>query len=415
MLSIYLLFSKMYSVIERNLFILKNHTTIGQMPKRSLPRSVLSPEKAFIAAGIESAIRGMDLKNFISNSILQNISESTLEILEGELDNKDLISKMKLTQIDLLLHEYINNIGKDTANILEIARPTSVFPITVNEKMLTSAKIIQPSQPDIESSKEMSRASNASDSKQFTNSPPMNSKRLMPTAAEIIPASQIIIESQDNTNLVNNALISNRSLAQTPQEVSALTSVEFTEVRDILEKLYAEGEIERRERGDEFEYWKPSKAHNITWQIYGIMTNDPTKAQNPEEISKLVPGTNRDSVKAVLYWLLKEGWVKRKHRENSDDKRRSSWVYWKPNTSIPLLRNSIDVDKLLENLPRQKRQAVSVRLLSSKLDAPASTVRDAMNRLESAGRIKSVRVLNDRNIFEARYYRVTSRRQLQKD
>lgn len=148
-----------------------------------------------------------------------------------------------------------------------------------------------------------------------------------------------------------------------------------------------------------------NKASLITCRIYDYMSSDPIKAQTPEEIAKSLPGINRPTAQRALYWLLRRGDVQRRLRENPSDKRKNSWEYWKLKSPMTLMRKGVDTESILELIPENSEQALSVRELASKLNVPLSTTRDALSRLEFEGKVSSLYKHNYKNQTIIWYYR----------
>lgn len=211
---------------------------------------------------------------------------------------------------------------------------------------------------------------------------------------------------QENAKSIYDALFPNPLIGLTPAELSEITNIDIKEIIAILEHLYDGNKINRRERDNSFEYWKPAKASAEASQIYDVITIDSTKAETIEEIAKKVPNLSKSVVRTALYWLLKEGRVQRRLRENLKDRRKDSWEYWKLEPLSFLEERDIDLDALVPLIPTiDEGLPVSSYDLSNKLDIPASTIRGALRRLEEMGRISQV---GNRLMLKPghRYYRV---------
>lgn len=143
---------------------------------------------------------------------------------------------------------------------------------------------------------------------------------------------------------------------------------------------------------------------STAYQVYGFLSNDSTKAQTPGEIAKDLPGVSLSATQRALYWLLKQGAIQRRLRENTKDRRKNSWEYWKLESTGTFREKGVSIDSLLENLPNHKDQAISIRELAIRFDVPATTIRDTLTRLEKSGRVISLQGTNHKNQTTIKYY-----------
>jgi len=149
---------------------------------------------------------------------------------------------------------------------------------------------------------------------------------------------------------------------------------------------------------------EPINASSTAYQIYGFLSSDPSKAQTPEEIVKILPGISISATQRALQWLLEKGAIKRNLRENINDRRKNSWEYWKLIPSNVLKKKGIPIDTLLRNLPSREDQAISIRELVIRLEVPESTIRDSLKNLERNDRVISIIGTNHKHQATLKYY-----------
>lgn len=214
----------------------------------------------------------------------------------------------------------------------------------------------------------------------------------IPNCQEPTPVDESLTKPMEHLKLTWDSFVSNRSVAQSPQEISAFEEdIDREENCDILRKTLPIDIIIGDDEEIDQKPQRQVKARNIAWQVYNALDCNPKKALTPVEISIILKIKNMSSIHKALYWLLNMEMICREFREYSGNKRKDSFKYWRLDCPISPKLKSVDINELiLEILPIDQRQALSVREIAIKSKAPLSTVKYSLNILKNSGSIVSI-------------------------
>lgn len=143
-------------------------------------------------------------------------------------------------------------------------------------------------------------------------------------------------------------------------------------------------------------------------ELFNLLSGNRDEALTINEIKKRLPDIPFNSIQQPLCDLLADGLITREMREDGLDKRKNAWAYWKINKNKPIFdskRQSIDPYAIIDYLPEEKEDALSVLEIAQKLDIPKSTTRDALKRLREENLVQWVDGVNYKNQKTEKYYK----------